>query len=104
MTVREMPGIKSEIRIIPGWAYVLAGVVFITIPILFFTFVWKEGSDAPIPFRILVSFLPGTFLAFLALMVGYVNKDSGRRAMNRTLWTILVIFIPNAIGFILYFL
>ncbi|MDA2914523.1 zinc ribbon domain-containing protein, partial [Acidobacteriia bacterium AH_259_A11_L15] len=28
----------------------------------------------------------------------------GRRGMNRTLWTLLVIFIPNAIGFIIYFI
>jgi predicted amidophosphoribosyltransferase len=43
-------------------------------------------------------------LAFLTLLVGYVNRDAKRRGMSAALWTILVIFIPNAIGFILYFL
>jgi RNA polymerase subunit RPABC4/transcription elongation factor Spt4 len=48
--------------------------------------------------------VPAFFLSFLTLMMGYVNVDARRRGMNRLLWTLLVIFIPNAIGFILYFL
>jgi len=97
---------KSEIMIIPGWAFALSAILFLTIPFVFFNFVWANQSraPAPLPFEILVSILPGTVLAFLTLMVGYVNKDAGRRGMSRTLWTLLVIFIPNAIGFILYFL
>ena len=41
--------------------------------------------------------------ALWVLMIFYVNADAKRRQMNRLLWTLLVIFIPNAIGFILYF-
>ena len=37
-------------------------------------------------------------------MIGYVNVDAGRRGMSRTIWTLIVTFVPNAIGFILYFL
>jgi predicted amidophosphoribosyltransferase len=48
--------------------------------------------------------MPGAIVAFLALLVGYVNRDAKRRGMNVALWTLLVIFVPNAIGFILYFL
>jgi Double zinc ribbon len=106
MTVKDTRSIKSEIMVIPGWAYVVAVILFVLVPICFFTLsrVWSPESDAPLAFRILLTFFPGTILAFLALMVGYVNKDAGVRGMNRTLWTLLVIFIPNAIGFILYFL
>jgi hypothetical protein len=96
--------LKREIMLIPWWAVALAVIVFVTVPVLFFGFVWSDVSDAPTPFRFLVSFFPGTVLAFMALMVGYVNTDAKRRGMNRALWTILVIIIPNAIGFILYFL
>jgi len=46
----------------------------------------------------------GIVLGAWVLMVFYVNADAGRRQMNRLLWTLLVIFIPNAIGFIVYFL
>src|SRR5262245_18691327 len=106
MTVKDVPGLKGEISIIPAWAYAVSALLFVLIPICFFTFtkIWSPESEAPVPLRILVSFFPGIMLAFLALMVGYVNKDAGRRGMSRTLWTLLVIFIPNAIGFILYFL
>jgi len=107
MTAREMPGVmRKEIVSIPAWAFVVAAIVFIAVPFVFFRFsgVWSPDSGAPRLFQIVLTFLPGTILAFLALMVGYVNKDAGQRGMNRTLWTLLVIFIPNAIGFILYFL
>ena len=38
------------------------------------------------------------------LLVGYVFGDARRRGMNHVLWTLLAIFIPNAIGVILYFI
>jgi Double zinc ribbon/Phospholipase_D-nuclease N-terminal len=97
---REKPGIKQEIRIIPGWAFALAASMFLLAPILFGVF----AVDGPLPFRLLISVLPATILAFLSLMIGYVNRDSGRRGMSRALWTVIVILVPNAIGFILYFL
>jgi hypothetical protein len=100
-----MPANRREVSSIPAWAYVIAGIIFICIPVIFFTMVWPDESEMPrFPLQVLISFMPGTILAFMALMVGYVNRDAGRRGMNRTLWTLLVIFIPNAIGFILYFL
>jgi hypothetical protein len=98
-------GIKREIAAIPGWAYVLAAVLFVGIQVTFLTLVWPADADGPgLFFRILFPFVPATILAFLVLMIGYVNRDAGRRGMNRTLWTLIVIFVPNAIGFILYFL
>jgi Double zinc ribbon/Phospholipase_D-nuclease N-terminal len=38
------------------------------------------------------------------LLVGYVCGDARRRGMSSLLWTLLAIFIPNAIGIILYFI
>jgi RNA polymerase subunit RPABC4/transcription elongation factor Spt4 len=97
--------IRTEIRVIPGWAFALAVIIFVLCPFVFFGLVWPRETDPPpLPLQIVIPFLPATILAFLALMVGYVNRDAGRRGMSRTLWTLLVIFIPNAIGFILYFL
>jgi hypothetical protein len=105
MTLRDKPGIQHEIKLIPLWAFALAACVFVLVPVLFFGLVWPRQSEPrTVPLQILLAFLPGLILAFLTLIVGYVNKDAGRRGMNRTLWTLLVIFIPNAIGFILYFL
>jgi hypothetical protein len=102
---KEKFDIRQEVGIIPAWAFVVAIIVFVAAPIVFFGFVWPHEEDAPgLVLRVLIPFLPATILAFLVLMIGYVNRDAGRRNMNRLLWTLVVIFVPNAIGFILYFL
>jgi len=46
----------------------------------------------------------GIFLAAYILLAGYVNRDARRRGMNAALWTLLVLFTPYIIGFIIYFL
>lgn len=51
----------------------------------------------------IVLILTGVLLAGLVPLIFYVNADAKRRQMNRLLWTLLVIFVPNAIGFIVYF-
>ena len=48
--------------------------------------------------------LAGLVMAAYVVMAFYVNADAKRRQMNRVLWTLLVIFVPNAIGFIVYFI
>jgi hypothetical protein len=95
--------IQQEISLIPWWAYVLAALNFVLIPICFFLVTRQPDSPWPL-FPGVLGFIPGTFLAFLTLLMGYVNQDAGRRGMSRTLWTLIVILVPNAIGFILYFL
>ena len=52
----------------------------------------------------LLSLIGVAFLGAYVLLVGYVFGDARRRGMNRVLWTLLAIFIPNAIGIILYFI
>lgn len=102
---RQRFDIKSEIRIIPWWAFLLAALAFIGIQILFHAYAWPRESRPPHPaFQILVPLFVGLIPAFLALLVGYVNRDAGRRGMSRALWTAIVVLVPNAIGFIIYFL
>jgi len=52
----------------------------------------------------LLSLVGVAFLGAYVLLVGYVFADARRRGMNHVLWTLLAIFIPNAIGIILYFI
>ena len=52
----------------------------------------------------LMSLIGVAFLGAYVLLVGYVYGDARRRGMNHVLWTLLAIFIPNAIGIILYFI
>jgi hypothetical protein len=47
--------------------------------------------------------LAGVVIAIWILCVGYVNADARRRGMPPILWTLIVVFIPNLLGFLLYF-
>jgi hypothetical protein len=47
--------------------------------------------------------LAGVVIAIWILGVGYVNADARRRGMPPILWTLIVVFIPNLLGFLLYF-
>lgn len=99
---------KSELKIIPPVAWVVAGVFLlfwfaVAAPLILGTVTPKPGEP---PVWVLAGLLTfaGAVLGLWALMVFYVNADAKRRQMSRLLWTLLVIFIPNAIGFIIYFL
>jgi len=52
----------------------------------------------------LVSLLGAVSIAVYVLLLGYVWGDARRRGMNHVLWTLLALFIPYAVGVILYFL
>lgn len=102
---RERFDLAREIRVVPTWAVVLAVVLFLGIQFAFFRYIWPSEPNAPpLLLQIVISTMASSVLVVLVLLIGYVNRDAGRRGMGRTLWTLLVIFIPNAIGFIIYFL
>lgn len=101
--------LKAELKIIPVAGWVVVGFV----ALVWFTLVMPlliqhEQQRAPpeLPVIALTGLLTfaGIVLTIWVLLVIYVNADAGRRQMSRTLWTLLVLFIPNAIGFIVYFL
>jgi len=101
----ERINIREEIKLIPWWAYTLAVVGFGGMVSVFVFVAFKhEPHPPPLPFQVFIAFMPSSIVAFVALLVGYVNRDAKRRGMNVALWTVLVVFVPNAIGFILYFL
>jgi hypothetical protein len=47
--------------------------------------------------------LGGGVVAIWVLCLGFVYADARRRAMPPILWTLIVAFIPNLLGFLLYF-
>ena len=97
---------SDEMKIVPGWAYVLASAAFLCMQFLFNVVIpaQKSSHPPPPPVLALLGFVAGAAIACYMLLLGYVNRDAARRGMNRIVWTLLVIFIPNALGFILYFL
>jgi hypothetical protein len=95
--------LSSEVSIVPGWAWVLAGVGFVSMQYVFNVIVAREPDAPPawaIPF---LGVLMGIVVATYFLVVGYVNRDSKRRGMSRILWTSLAALMPNSLGMILYF-
>ena len=105
-----MSRFRQEWDLIPGAAFVIAGLVYLAYLVLM-GFIWFAGplvEGDPIP-PILVGFftltaVAGLFMVLFVLLVGYVWADAKRRGMNAVLWVLLAIFIPNAIGIILYFI
>lgn len=94
----------DEVRFIPRWAWMVAALVLVSIPILFTVFVGQDPKAPPFWARVCMGSVCGIFLSFYTLLIGYVNRDAGRRGMNRVVWTLLAMFVPNALGIILFFL
>lgn len=97
----------DEIRIIPWWVYVVSALMVAGLVWAFGGWymgklerTWGEHSGM----MTWVPVLAITVLWLWFVMIFYVARDSRRRRMNVALWTLLVIIIPNALGFIIYFL
>ena len=96
--------IREEIRLIPNVMVGVAVLVFLAMEALLICVAFRHDPHAPpMAVQVLIATLAGTLLGIVMLLVGYVNRDAKRRGMNYVLWTVLVLFIPNAIGYIIYF-
>jgi RNA polymerase subunit RPABC4/transcription elongation factor Spt4 len=92
---------------IPKVACVLAGITYVA-----GYFVMRcaaipsdpKNVDWPESGKIFLSLFVPLIAVVYILLVGYIYGDAKRRGMRALLWTLLAIFIPNAIGIILYFL
>lgn len=94
----------EEGRLIPKWAIALAVLLFLGGQALFQYLMGREPHPPPELLQIFLGGLVGTILAVWTLLVGYVTRDARRRGMRVWAWTLLVIFVPEGIGFIIYFL
>ena len=96
---------RSELAIIPPVATAIAVLAFVLTQICLLGLLPHYERDIPpMPALVLISIFGGILLAIIILLIGYVNADSRRRGMDPLLWTLLVIFVPKALGFIAYFL
>jgi hypothetical protein len=92
----------EELRFIPTWAYVLAALAFVVVQILFATLVAIQKDTPSPPVRTLLGLFAGLIVGCYILLIGYVNRDAGRRGMNRLLWTVIAVVITHGLGIILY--
>jgi hypothetical protein len=97
---------SNEFDVIPMFARVLALMTYVGFVALFFYLSQVKGEFEgwSTLARICFALVIPIFVAVYVLLIGYVNGDARRRGMRYIMWTLLAIFIPNAIGIILYFL
>jgi Double zinc ribbon/Phospholipase_D-nuclease N-terminal len=103
-----MSRFTEELRVVPRVARIIAAIVYVTAAAGFKALIVYGGDpemrNAPIFAKLLLVLMVPAVLAALVLMIGYVNGDAKRRRMKATMWTLLAIFVPNALGVILYFI
>jgi hypothetical protein len=91
--------LREELAIIPRNGVILA----VAIVGLVATLVLLLPRE-PLGVRVAFAGVAGIFLFTFVLLVSYVYSDAKRRGMRHVVWTLVVVFVPNAIGFIIYFL
>lgn len=97
-------GVSEEIKIIPAIVWVLAGICFVAAQLFFNVILAHHHPNAPHAWaRPFLGLLAGVGGGLFVLLIGYINRDAKRRGMSPTLWTIIALIIPNALGIILYF-
>ncbi|HEY2933378.1 MAG TPA: zinc ribbon domain-containing protein [Acidobacteriota bacterium] len=101
---RDSHSFALERRLIPTWAIALAVLFFIGGQVLFHYLMKQDSNAPPEALQILLGGLVGGVLAVWILLLGYVTRDARRRGMRVWAWTLLVIFVPEGIGFIIYFI
>jgi hypothetical protein len=103
-----MSSFREELRVIPRGAWVTAALVYAGAAVGIACAIRYGGdpqmSELPLPLKVLFAGgLPVLLFAYVAL-IGYVCGDAKRRGMRHVLWTLLAIFVPYAIGIIVYFI
>jgi hypothetical protein len=93
---------RSELSILPRLAWFLAFASGICGMVAVFAGAHMDKSipREAVPF---LALLCGFVVFCWVLLLGYVNRDAARRGMSPLLWTLICIFVPNLLGFLIYF-
>lgn len=98
--------LTDEIKVIPWLAWVLAICVGGAVMAFLVTMAFPVGEmqNWPALGRFAFLMVMPVLLFTWTLLIGYVWGDARRRGMRHVMWTLLAVFIPNAIGVVLYFI
>ncbi len=100
-----MKRLIEELRIVSPVAWGIAVLVYCGLAALLFPVTANDTDIAHWPslaIWLFVLCMP-LIVAIYVVLVGYVHADARRRGMRYVMWTLLAIFVPNALGIILYF-
>ncbi len=99
---------NDRFAIIPRTAKVIAalltaGMVVLT---MYLTHLPPKPTETALPIaaKVILPILCGAFAFVYVMLIGFVYGDSKQRGMRHVMWTLLAIFLPDAIGIILYFI
>jgi Double zinc ribbon len=98
---------RNEVGIIHKVVWVLAAIVYIGVLIGLMSIAipqFPPTSHLSRAGMALLGLFAAAIPAIYILLLGYIYGDAKRRGMRPLLWVLLAIFIPNAIGIILYFI
>jgi len=99
--------LQNQIRVIPPVAKALAVLAYLGVAIGLIAIAIPQSrntSSLPKGGQVVLGLFAATIPAIYVLLLGYIYGDARRRRMRYVVWTLLAIFIPNAIGIILYFI
>jgi len=99
--------LQKEIQVVPKfvWAVALLAYVGVSIGLIFVAIPgYPDTSNLPQAGKVALGLFAGAVPAIYILLLGYIYGDAKRRGMRYIVWTLLAIFVPNAIGIILYFI
>jgi len=103
-----MSRFREELKVIPRAVRIIVAFVLLGLSSAFTLFLIfshdPELIHTPRFGKLLMIVGVGIVPAIWLLLIGYVYADAKRRGMRYLMWTLLAIFIPNAIGIILYFI
>jgi Double zinc ribbon len=98
----------ERMALIPRTAKVIAALLTIgmVVLIMFLAHLPPTHGEAVLPpaAKVLLPILAGAVVLIYVLLVGFVYGDAKLRGMRYVMWTLLAIFLPDAIGIILYFI
>jgi len=96
-----MSRLSQEFKVAARTGVVISSILALT---AFILFVSLATDDLPIGYRIPVALLIAAIIFTYGFLVSYVYGDAKRRGMRHVLWTLVAMFVPNALGFIAYFI
>jgi len=103
-----MNRLGEEMKVIPRSAWALAVTICLALPVVVAVYaaLAMNGVERGFfqPFQLFFGAVILVSFFFYILLIGYIAGDSRRRGMRTVLWVLLAVFIPNAIGIILYFI
>lgn len=103
-----MSKFRENLKIIPRSAKITAVIVAagFAILIIILSHLPPSHGETPLPLagKIILPLLAAAIMLVMIHFFGFVYADAKRRGMRYVMWTLLAIFVPDAIGIILYFI